>query len=75
MDKKIIFSLFLLAFAISSFLSIVSIINEIANYFNISLTMAGTFVSLFTLILAVTGLFLPSYFSNYERKRFFIIAL
>ena len=74
MDKRIIFALFLLTFALSSFLTIVGVINKIATYFNVSLTMAGSFVSLFTLILAVTGLFLPSYFSNIERKRFFIIA-
>lgn len=75
MNKKITFSLFLMAFSLSSFLSIVGIIGEISKYFNVSLTMAGLFVSLFALILAVTGLFLPSYFSSFERKKFFIATL
>lgn len=37
--------------------------------------MASLFVALFALILSVSGLFLPSYFSKYERKRFFIVCL
>ena len=47
----------------------------ISQYFSVPITMASLFVALFALILSVTGLFLPSYFSRYERKRFFIISL
>lgn len=75
MLKKITFSLFLMAFSLSTFLSIPGIIPLIAEYFNVHITMASLFVALFALILSVTGLFLPSYFSKYERKRFFIISL
>ena len=68
MLKKITFSLFLMAFSLSTFLSIPGIIPLIAEYFSVSISMAGLFVGLFALILSVTGLFLPSYFSKYERK-------
>ena len=75
MDKKITFSLFLMAFSLSSFLSIVGVVPLIADYFRVPLSSASLFVALFALILSVTGLVLPSYFSQYERKRFFIISL
>lgn len=75
MSKKVTLSLFLMAFSLSTFLSIAGIIPLIAEYFSIPITMASLFVALFALILSVTGLFLPSYFSKYERKRFFIISL
>ena len=75
MLKKITFSMFLMAFSLSTFLSIPGIIPLIAEYFSVPITMASLFVALFALILSVTGLFLPSYFSKYERKRFFIISL
>ena len=47
----------------------------IADYFSVPLTMAGLFTALFALILSITGLILPSYFSKYERKRFLIVCL
>ena len=75
MDKKITFGLFLMAFSLSTFLSIGGVIPLIADYFSVPITMAGLFVALFALILSITGLILPSYFSKYERKRFFIISL
>ena len=75
MDKKITLSLFLMAFSLSTFLSIVGVIPIIADYFSVPLSMAGLFAALFALILSVTGLILPAYFSKYERKRFFIISL
>lgn len=75
MNRKITISLFLLAFALSTFLSIVGVIPLIADYFSVPLTMAGLFAALFALILSVTGLILPSYFSKYERKRFLIVCL
>lgn len=75
MTKKIILSLFLMAFGLSTFLSIGGIIPLIADYFSVSITMAGLFAALFALILSVTGLILPAYFSKFERKRFFIISI
>ena len=75
MSKKVTVSLFLMAFSLSTFLSIAGIIPMISQYFSVPITMASLFVALFALILSVTGLFLPSYFSRYERKRFFIISL
>ena len=75
MTRKITFSLFLMAFSLSTFLSIAGVIPLIANHFNVPITMGGLFAALFALILSVTGLFLPAYFSKYERKRFFIVSL
>lgn len=75
MNRKITLSLFLMAFSLSTFLSIAGIIPIISGYFNVPITMASLFVALFALILSVTGLFLPAYFSKYERKRFFIVSV
>lgn len=75
MTKKITLGLFLMAFSLSTFLSIGGVIPLIAYHFNVPLTMAGLFVALFALILSVTGLILPPYFSKYERKKFFIISI
>ena len=75
MTKKITFSLFLMGFALSTFLSISGVTPLIAGYFNVPITMAGLFGALFALILSVTGLVLPAYFSKYERKRFFITSI
>lgn len=75
MTRKITLSLFLMAFSLSTFLSIAGIIPLISEYFSVPVTMASLFVALFALILSVSGLFLPSYFSKYERKRFFIVCL
>jgi len=75
MTKKITVGLFLMAFSLSTFLSIGGVIPLIADYFKVPLSMAGLFVALFALILSITGLILPSYFSKYERKRFFMISI
>ena len=75
MTKKITVGLFLMAFSLSTFLSIGGVIPLIADYFKVPLSMAGLFVALFALILSITGLILPSYFSKYGRKRFFMISI
>ena len=75
MSRNINFGLFLMAFSLSTFLSIGDVIPLIADYFTVPLTMAGLFVALFALILSITCLILPSYFSKYERKKFFIVCL
>lgn len=75
MDKKVLFSLFMMTFSLSVFLSIAGLIPTIAHYYHVSITMAGLFLSLFALILAITSLILPSYLSIIERKKFFTITL
>ena len=71
MLKKITFSLFLMVFSLSTFLSIPGIIPLIAEYFSVHITMASLFVALFALILSVTGLFLPSFiFPNMKEREF-----
>lgn len=64
-----------MAFSLSTFLSIGEVIPLIAYHFKVPLTMAGLFVALFALILSITGLILPSYFSKYVRKKFFMISI
>lgn len=64
-----------MVFSLSTFLSISGIIPLIVDYFNVPITLDGLFVSLFILILAVTGLFFPSYFSFLERRKFFSVIL
>ena len=75
MDRKLTFSLFLMAFSLSTFLSIAGVIPVISDYFNVSITMAGLFVALFAFILAITGLILPARFARFERKKFFMATL
>jgi predicted MFS family arabinose efflux permease len=70
MSKKVTVSLFLMAFSLSTFLSIAGIIPMISQYFSVPITMASLFVALFALILSVTGLFLPSYFSDMKERDF-----
>ena len=74
MTRKITLSLFLMAFSLSTFLSITGVIPLIARYFNVPITMGGLFAALFALILSVTGLFLPAYFSKYEERNFSLQA-
>ena len=74
-SRLLIFSLFLMAFSTSAFLSISGIIPQIAIYYQVDFIFASLFVGLFAFILAVTGLFLPTYFSRFERKKFFVISI
>jgi len=56
-------------------LSIIGIISQISDYFNTSIAISGLYVSSFTFTIAVTGLFIPLFFSKYERKKTFITIL
>ena len=74
-SRLLIFSLFLMAFSTSTFLSISGVIPEIGLYYHVPFMYACLFVGLFAFILAFSGLFLPQYLSRFERKRFFLISL
>lgn len=69
--KLIVYILMLSTLALNTPLSIVGILVEISHYFNISLAIAGLFVSSFTFTIAITGIFTPSLFANFERKKLF----
>ena len=73
--RRLIFSLFIMAFSTSAFLSISGVIPEISEYYNVPFLYASLFVGLFAFILAITGLFLPPYISRFERKQFFLVSI
>ena len=61
--------------AINTPLSIIGIISQISEYFNTSIAFSGLYVSSFTFTIAITGLFIPIFFSKYEIKKTFIRIL
>ena len=54
---------------------IIGILPEISAFFNVSISQAGLFVSLFSLIIAITGIFLPLLSSKFNRKTMLIMVL
>ena len=52
-------------------LSIVGIISQISTYFQTSIAISGLYVSSFTFTIAICGLFIPIFFSKFERKSTF----
>lgn len=60
---------------LSTEMGVVGILPQIAEYFNVSITQAGLFVSMFALTIAIFAIFMPVIFSKYERKKTFILVL
>lgn len=75
MVKKIIWSLSSVCFAMSTLLSLVGIISVIQLYFDVSLTAAGIFASIFAGTLGVSSLITPAFFSRFEKKKLMMIML
>ena len=78
MDRNnlIIYIMVLGTFGIlSTEMGVVGILPQIAEYFNVSITQAGLFVSMFALTIAIFAIFMPVIFSKYERKKTFILVL
>ncbi|AGN16998.1 MFS transporter [Methanobrevibacter sp. AbM4] len=78
MDKNnlIIYIMVLGTFGIlSTEMGVVGILPQIAEYFNVSITQAGLFVSMFALTIAIFAIFMHVIFSKYERKKTFILVL
>lgn len=78
MDKNnlIIYIMVLGTFGIlSTEMGVVGILPQIAEYFNVSITQAGLFVSMFALTISIFAIFMPVIFSKYERKKTFILVL
>ena len=60
---------------LSTEMGVVGILPQIAQYFNVDITQAGLFVSLFALTIAICGIFMPLVFSKFDRKKSFILVL
>lgn len=73
--KVLLYILMLSTMAINTPLSIIGMISQISEYFNTSIAISGLYVSSFTFIIAITGLFIPIFFSKYEIKKTFITIL
>jgi len=75
-EKLIIYIMMLGTFGVlSTEMGVVGILPQIAQYFNVDITQAGLFVSLFALTIAICGIFMPLVFSKFDRKKSFILVL
>ena len=75
-EKMIIYIMMLGTFGVlSTEMGVVGILPQIAQYFNVDITQAGLFVSLFALTIAICGIFMPLVFSKFDRKKSFILVL
>lgn len=75
-ENLIIYVMMLGTFGVlSTEMGVVGILPQIAQYFNVDITQAGLFVSLFALTIAVCGIFMPLVFSKFDRKKSFILVL
>ena len=75
-EDLIIYIMVLGTFGIlSTEMGVVGILPQIAQYFNVSITQAGLFVSMFSLTIAIFAIFMPVIFSTYERKKTFLLVL
>lgn len=73
--KILLYILMLSTFGINTPLSIIGLISQISDYFHTSIAFSGLYVSSFTFTIAITGLFIPIFFSRFERKKTFISIL
>ncbi|WP_407381545.1 MFS transporter [Methanobrevibacter sp.] len=73
--KILLYILMLSSLGINTPLSIIGIISEISQYFNTSIAISGLYVSSFTFTIAICGLFVPTLFSRFERKKTFLSIL
>lgn len=73
--KILLYILMLSTLTINTPLSIVGIISQISEYFNTSIALSGLYVSSFTFTIAICGLFIPIFFSRFNRKKTFTFIL
>ena len=73
--KLLLYILMLSSLGINTPLSIIGIISQISQYFNTSIAISGLYVSSFTFTIAICGLFVPTLFSRFERKKTFVSIL
>lgn len=75
-ENLIIYIMMLGTFGVlSTEMGVVGILPQIAENFNVNITQAGLFVSLFALTIAICGIFMPLVFSKFDRKKSFILVL
>lgn len=75
-ENIIIYTMMLGTFGVlSTEMGVVGILPQISQYFNVDITQAGLFVSLFALTIAICGIFMPLIFSKFDRKKSFILVL
>jgi len=75
-ENLIIYIMMLGTFGVlSTEMGVVGILPQIAEYFNVNITQAGLFVSLFALTIAICGIFMPLVFSKFDRKKSFTMVL
>ena len=75
-ENLIIYIMMLGTFGVlSTEMGVVGILPQIAQYFNVDITQAGLFVSLFALTIAICGIFMPLVFSKFDRKKSFLLVL
>ncbi|MBE6493734.1 MAG: MFS transporter [Methanosphaera stadtmanae] len=75
-ENLIIYIMMLGTFGVlSTEMGVVGILPQIAQYFNVDITQAGLFVSLFALTIAICGIFMPLVFSKFDRKKSFVLVL
>lgn len=75
MVKKIVWSLSIVCFALSTLLSLVGIISAIEYYFHVSIYYASFYASIFAGALGVSSLITPAVFSRFEKKKLLIAML
>ena len=75
MVKKIIFTLSMICFAMSTLLSLVGIISVIQLYFKVSIYYASLYASIFAGALGISSLVTPAVFSRFEKKKLIIVIL
>ena len=73
--KLLLYILMVSALGINTPLSIIGMISQISQYFNTTISISGLYVSSFTFTIAIFGLFIPVFFSKYERKNTFVLIL
>ena len=73
--KLLLYILMFSAIGLNTPLSIIGIISQISQYFTTSIAVSGLYVSSYTFTIAICGLFVPVFFSKYERKKTFILIL
>ncbi|WP_296808990.1 MFS transporter [uncultured Methanobrevibacter sp.] len=75
MVRKIVWTLSMVCFAMSTLLSLVGIISVIQLYFNVSIYYASLYASIFAGALGVSSLITPAVFSRFEKKKLLIAIL
>lgn len=60
---------------LSTEMGMIGILPQVAEFFNVNISQAGLFVSLFALIIAISGAFMPLVCSKFDRKKMFVLVL